>query len=124
MSDSQHSPVAIVTGAASGIGLEVSKMLLSKGYLVAMADWNETRGAEQVQELGPRTMFLKCNVADWNSHAAVFEATKKLWGRVDVYAANAGIADGYEPHVHGQRCVSSWYHVAHVESSGGVGTIS
>lgn len=87
-------PVAVVTGAASGIGLALTKHLLSRGYLVAMADSNETEGEKQSAELGPNTLFKHTDVASYGDQTALFK-TAFEWGggHLDVLCANAGIAD-------------------------------
>jgi len=87
-------PVAIVTGAASGIGLASTKHLLSRGYRVAMADFNAPEGTKQSAELGEDTLFIHTDVASYADQAALFKAAFE-WGgrRLDVLFANAGIAD-------------------------------
>jgi 15-hydroxyprostaglandin dehydrogenase (NAD) len=98
--DDKVKPVAIVTGAASGIGLAVTKHLLSKGYKVAMADL-DANGAVISEKLGTDTIFIKADVADYTEQAALFQQAF-LWGenRLDFFHANAGIGDKqsiYEP---------------------------
>jgi len=88
-----ESLVAIVTGAASGIGLNITKLLLSKNYTVVMADVQDAQGEAQSQALGPRTSFVHCNVVDWDSNAQLFKETFQKFGRIDFFAANAGVAD-------------------------------
>lgn len=87
-------PVAVVTGAASGIGLALTKHLLSRGYRVAMADFNKTEGEKQSAELGENTLFRHTDVSSYEDQAALFKAAFE-WGgrRLDVLCANAGIAD-------------------------------
>jgi NAD(P)-dependent dehydrogenase (short-subunit alcohol dehydrogenase family) len=38
-------------------------------------------------------MFIKCDIANWDSQLALFETTKKTWGRVDLHVANAGVPE-------------------------------
>lgn len=85
--------VALVTGAASGIGLASTKYLVSRGFRVAIVDWNESLAEIESQKLAPHTAVFKCDVSSWESQAAVFEAVAKRWGRIDVVHANAGIPD-------------------------------
>lgn len=85
--------VAIVTGAASGIGLNITNLLLSKNYTVVMADVQVKQGEAQSKALGPRTSFAHCNVADWDSNAQLFKQTFTKFGRIDFFAANAGVGD-------------------------------
>lgn len=87
-------PVAIVTGAASGIGLAVTRHLLSKGYRVALADINTEEGQKLTKDLGPKTMFKTTDVSKYQDQAKLFsEAFKWGDGRLDFFAANAGTDD-------------------------------
>lgn len=85
-------PVAIVTGAASGIGLALTKHLLTRGFRVAMADVNAAAGKTISGELGSKTIFEAVDVSDY--------ARQVEWGgnRLDFFAANAGIDDRQSLH--------------------------
>jgi len=87
-------PVAIVTGAASGIGLAVTKHLLTRGYRVVMADVNQKEGDRLSSELGSDTLFQRVDISVYEQQAALFSTAFK-WGggRLDFFAANAGIDD-------------------------------
>ncbi|KAK9796556.1 putative 15-hydroxyprostaglandin dehydrogenase (NAD) [Seiridium cardinale] len=86
-------PVAIVTGAASGMGLAATRHLLGKGYRVVMADINEL-GSQLSSELGDNTLFHKTDVSSYQDLASLFsQAFRWGGGRVDLLAANAGIDD-------------------------------
>jgi 15-hydroxyprostaglandin dehydrogenase (NAD) len=86
-------PVAIITGAASGIGLALSRHFSEQGWAVALADVDVAGGTHAAQELGERAFFHCSDVSDWDSVAALFKETKERFGRVDYVAANAGVAD-------------------------------
>ncbi|KAK5062862.1 hypothetical protein LTR84_004937 [Exophiala bonariae] len=87
-------PVAIVTGAASGIGLAVTKHLLGRGYRVVMADVNQGEGDRISSELGLDTLFRRVDISVYDQQASLFASAFK-WGggRLDFFAANAGIDD-------------------------------
>jgi len=87
-------PVGIVTGAASGMGLALTKHLISKGWKIAMADVNATTGEKIASELGRDVMFHKTDVSSYEQQASLFEKAF-TWGgnRLDFFAANAGIDD-------------------------------
>lgn len=86
-------PVAIVTGGASGIGLAVTKHLLSRGYKVVIADFNP-EGEKIAEELGSSCSFYQTDVSKYEQQAALFNHTFK-WGgdRLDFVHLNAGIDD-------------------------------
>ncbi|EXJ76396.1 15-hydroxyprostaglandin dehydrogenase (NAD) [Cladophialophora psammophila CBS 110553] len=86
-------PVAIVTGAASGIGLAVSKHLLTRGFRVVMGDVNEAEGRRLQGELGPATLFVHVDVSRYDDQLRLFSTAVEWGGRLDFLAANAGIDD-------------------------------
>ncbi|KAK7206468.1 hypothetical protein BZA70DRAFT_287946 [Myxozyma melibiosi] len=86
-------PVAIVTGAASGIGLALTKHFLEAGWKVTMADMNVEAGTKLAAELGPSAFFKKADVSSWDDQAALFRETFEKFGSIDYVAANAGIDD-------------------------------
>jgi 15-hydroxyprostaglandin dehydrogenase (NAD) len=65
-------PSAIVTGAASGIGLALTKALLAKGYHVVMADINPS-GASLATTLGDNVLFVHTDTSDWESQINLFQ---------------------------------------------------
>ena len=85
--------VSIVTGAASGIGLSLAKHLISRGFRVVLADIDDVKGKKAQEELGPDALFLHCDVSDWDSSAAMFKKAYEWGGRIDFFAANAGIEE-------------------------------
>jgi 15-hydroxyprostaglandin dehydrogenase (NAD) len=80
-------PTAIITGGSSGIGLALIKHLLSLGWAVAIADISPPK-----EEL-PNTIFVKTDISSWPQQANLFEKTYGWQGRLDFFAANAGIDD-------------------------------
>lgn len=81
-------PVAIVTGASSGIGLALSKHLLEQSWTVILADV-----APPPPEITGTYEFVKTDVSSWDSILALFKHTFKTYSRIDFVAANAGIDD-------------------------------
>ncbi|KAL2786624.1 hypothetical protein BJX66DRAFT_328429 [Aspergillus keveii] len=87
-------PVAVITGAASGMGLAVTKHLVANGWRVAMADIDGDSGRKIGTEIGDQVLFCLTDVTSYAQQASLFEKAFS-WGgrRLDLFAANAGIAD-------------------------------
>lgn len=84
--------VALVTGAARGIGFETARQMHLRGAAVAVLDLDAEEAREAAERIGPRAVGLAADVTDQNAMlAAVAEVVEKLGG-LDVAVANAGIA--------------------------------
>ena len=86
--------VAVVTGAAQGIGAACARRLAQDGAAVALWDVDDARGqalARSLGELGRRAAYLHCDVCDAAQVAAALQATVRAFGRVDALVNNAGI---------------------------------
>lgn len=83
--------VAIITGAAQGMGAAHAKLFVSEGAKVVITDVKEAEGKQLAKELGDATIFIKHDVAsaaDWQN---VVDQTKAKFGRIDILVNNAGI---------------------------------
>lgn len=83
--------VAIITGAAQGMGAAHAKLFVSQGAKVVITDVKEAEGKQLAAELGDATIFIKHDVAsaaDWQN---VVDQTKAKFGRIDILVNNAGI---------------------------------
>jgi NAD(P)-dependent dehydrogenase (short-subunit alcohol dehydrogenase family) len=84
--------VALVTGAARGIGFETARQMHLRGASVAVLDLDADEAREAAERIGPRAIGLAGDVTDQNAmFAIVAEVVEKLGG-LDVAVANAGIA--------------------------------
>lgn len=89
--------VAIVTGAASGLGLAMSEVLAANGATVVMADCDETRLAEHAARLAAAGGTVEALALDLNDVDVVrprLDATIARYGRLDALFANAAISSG------------------------------
>ena len=84
--------VAIVSGAAGGIGLGVARAFSAEGAHVVLADINTAAGEAAAASL-PRALFAPCDVGDARQVAALVATTVEAHGRVDVCVNNAGILE-------------------------------
>ncbi|ORM61692.1 glucose dehydrogenase [Pantoea rodasii] len=91
---SMHNPlngkVAAITGAASGIGLECSKVLLQAGAKVVLIDRDGDKLQQLVAELGPQALPLQIDLMDGKQVDGILDDILKLTGRLDIFHANAG----------------------------------
>lgn len=86
--------VAIVTGAAQGIGRAIAETLARDGADVVVADLDPGRSKETedaVTKLGRRVLNVKVNVADWNDVKQMTDHVLKEWGKIDILVNNAGV---------------------------------
>ncbi|MBB3051249.1 NAD(P)-dependent dehydrogenase (short-subunit alcohol dehydrogenase family) [Prauserella isguenensis] len=81
--------VAVVTGAGTGIGRQVARALLDDGYGVALAGRRRDPLLEAAGE-SAGALVVPTDVTDAESVAALFDAVRERWGRLDVLFNNAG----------------------------------
>lgn len=86
--------MAIITGAASGLGLALTRHLLSQNWRVCMADSNAVVGDKLAVELGDDALFIPTDVSVYSQQAELFARAFEFGGqRLDFAALNAGIDD-------------------------------
>ena len=86
--------VAIVTGAARGLGKSVTLALAREGADVALADLaaEMTNVVGEIESLGRRGLALKCDVSNWDDVQNVVTKTDEAFGRIDILVNNAGVS--------------------------------
>jgi NAD(P)-dependent dehydrogenase (short-subunit alcohol dehydrogenase family) len=82
--------VAVITGAASGIGRATARRFAAEGASVVVADFDDVHGPEIAEEING--LFVKVDVADEQSVIAMYDKTVEVYGGIDVLFNNAGIS--------------------------------
>lgn len=85
--------VALVTGAARGIGLGIAAWLICEGWQVVLADLDRGRGAKVAATLGENACFIAMDVADEAQVAQGVAEVLRRFGRLDALVSNAAVAD-------------------------------
>ena len=86
--------VAMITGAASGIGLATAKRLAEMGASIALVDINEPKGkegAEEIKSLGRKARFFRCDVTSDSDCKKTTENVYQEFGKIDILFNNAGV---------------------------------
>jgi 3-oxoacyl-[acyl-carrier protein] reductase len=87
--------IAVVTGAAQGIGKAVAKTLAQRGANVVVADLQVEKAEAVAQEItantGNKAIAIQVDVADGESAKAMIDAASAEFGRVDILVNNAGV---------------------------------
>lgn len=90
----EENAVALVTGAATGIGLATAEAFADAGYDLVVSDRDEQRGAAAARELesfGGKVAFIACDVSVPEQVRHLHEEAQRLFGRLDAACNNAGI---------------------------------
>lgn len=111
--------VAIVTGAASGIGKCVAEFYAREGASVVVSDVNEELGKQAANEIDPkgeRAIFVRADVSRPEDCEALVEAAMSKYGRLDYACNNAGIGGDQNPTA--DYSIEEWQKVIGVNLSG------
>lgn len=83
--------VAIVTGAARGIGFATASLLAQHGARVVLIDLNEPDLKKACAEIGQQSSYHVCDVGNWEQQVTLFETVTKNIGPIDLLVCNAAI---------------------------------
>lgn len=86
--------VAVVTGAAKGIGWGIASVLAREGAKVVVVDWDEAGGqqtAAEIRQAGGDALFVRCDVSNEAQVQAMVQAALDRYGKIDILVNNAGI---------------------------------
>ncbi len=116
---SHHQKVAIVTGAASGIGKSVAEHYAQDGIAVVLSDVNQTLGeqaAAQIRQAGGLATFVMADVSSPSDCEHVVDVALAQYGRLDYACNNAGI--GGEQNQTADLSIEGWQHILAINLSG------
>ena len=82
--------IAIVAGAARGLGRGIAERLASEGATVVVTDVNEAGAKEAADEIANGAIGIGCDVSDYDSVESMVADVKERFGRIDVLVNNAG----------------------------------
>jgi 3-oxoacyl-[acyl-carrier protein] reductase len=89
-----ESQVAVVTGAAQGIGLEIARTFTNSGAIVMVSDINAEAAetaAKQLESSGAKASSVKCDVSSEAEVRSLVDSVVREFGRLDVMVNNAGV---------------------------------
>jgi NAD(P)-dependent dehydrogenase (short-subunit alcohol dehydrogenase family) len=107
--------VAIISGAASGMGAATARMFAREGAKVVIADVLEHQGREVATGIGASARFELLDVAKEESWAAVVATTTREFGKVDILVNNAGISGSAEQDFYSTE---AWHRIMAVNATG------
>jgi NAD(P)-dependent dehydrogenase (short-subunit alcohol dehydrogenase family) len=107
--------VAIISGAASGMGAATARMFAREGAKVVIADVLEYEGRQVADAIGTAARFEPLDVTKEESWATVVAATTKQFGKLDVLINNAGISGSAEQDFYSTE---AWHRIMEVNATG------
>ena len=85
--------VAIVTGAAKGLGAADARLFAAEGAKVIIADVDADQGEALAEDIGPGAIFMPLDVRDEGAWKDLIEAVMARFGRLDILVNNAGVVE-------------------------------
>lgn len=107
--------VAIISGAASGMGAATARIFASEGAKVIIADLLEHEGRQVAAEIGAAAAFEKLDVTKEQDWADVVAATRKRFGKLDVLVNNAGVSGSAEQDLYSS---DAWHRIMEINATG------
>src|SRR5437016_8188464 len=83
--------VALISGAARGIGAETARLMVEAGAKVAIGDVLDERGRDTARGLGEAALYVHLDVTREEDWQAAIDAVLGRWGKLDILVNNAGL---------------------------------
>lgn len=84
--------VALITGAAQGIGEAIARRFAAEGASVVVTDINVEEGTQVAKDIGTRATFLELDVSQPDAWTAAMDATSEVFGPLSILVNNAGFS--------------------------------
>lgn len=113
--------VALITGAAQGIGKATASRFMTEGAYVILSDINDPLGEIAAKEIGGNCIYLHLNVEKEKDWQSALETIRKRFGKLDILVNNAGTTgfqEGWGPQDPENASLESWRQVHAVNSDG------
>ena len=107
--------VAIITGAANGMGAATARLFVREGAKVVIADQMEHEGKQVAESLGAAARFEKLDVTNEDNWNEIVANTVKAFGRLDILVNNAGISGSAEQDLHS---TPAWHRIMDINATG------
>jgi NAD(P)-dependent dehydrogenase (short-subunit alcohol dehydrogenase family) len=85
--------IAIITGAAKGIGKAIAQRMVHDNYMTILVDVDKKNGAALAKELGNSAKFIVCDISNEKEVNQLFKTVIEIYKGIDVVVNNAGIID-------------------------------
>ena len=89
--------VALVTGAARGIGQAIAERLASEGAKIVAVDRNSGETVEIIEKAGGQAIFVKADLTDASAIKETVDTALKTYGRIDILVNNACLTAQFKP---------------------------
>lgn len=83
--------IAVITGAAKGIGKAIAERFSKEGYTTVMVDMDDDAGTSLAGSLGDNAHYISCDISNSDAVNTLFHKINDHFGKIDVLVNNAGI---------------------------------
>jgi NAD(P)-dependent dehydrogenase (short-subunit alcohol dehydrogenase family) len=107
--------MALISGAARGIGAETARLMIEAGAKLAIGDVLDERGRETARVLGEAALYVRLDVTSETDWQAAIDAVVARWGKLDILVNNAGLFLGKDIEA---ASLAEWHRLCAVNLTG------